>query len=55
MNIPTKAKPLVDSICNAYRLKGLNIANKRFQQLAKDLQYYEQIMLAGYVKHHLNL
>jgi hypothetical protein len=55
MKIPNNAQPLVNSICNAYRLKGLNVANKRFQQLAKDLKYYEQIMLAGYVKYQLNL
>lgn len=55
MNIPDKAKPLVESICNAYRLKGIDVANKRFKILTQDFQYYEKIMLSGYVKYQLGL
>lgn len=55
MNIPNKAKPLVDKICNAYRLKGMDCAMKRFNMLTNDFKYYEKIMLAGYIKYQLGL
>ena len=53
MKIPVKAQPLVNSICNAYRLKGETIAMKRFNHLTKEFAYYEQIMLLGYIQNQL--
>jgi|LakMenEpi03Aug12_release.lakeMendotaPanAssembly.Ray.scaffolds.fasta_scaffold197872_3 hypothetical protein len=57
MKIPEKIQPVVNSICDAYRLKGEKIAIKRFNHIVKrdKLAYFEMEMLNGYVKHQLKL
>jgi hypothetical protein len=55
VNIPRKIQCTVNSICNAYRLKGEAVATKRLNYIANrdNLKNYEMVMLAGYVRYQL--